>query len=172
MRRSCRYCSFRKALVKHARHRQHELGDRRVELRAVFRFHLVAAAHRADRRRDRRAARVLEALAGPQERMFADHTGPADFLDLIGRVGDVPVPGQQLRRDRAGVAERDRVREDVAAFGLVGLFGNVLGDRRDGDHFQTRVKQGDHERKGVVDSWVAVDDNLPGHVANCRIRLP
>ena len=49
--------------VQHARHREPERRDRRVELLAVVRDHLVAALHGADGRLEHGAARIAEALA-------------------------------------------------------------------------------------------------------------
>ena len=63
--------------------------------------HLVAAAHRAHRRVEARAGRVLEALARRELRLLADDARAAHFLHAVLAVGDDPVARQELRRDRA-----------------------------------------------------------------------
>ena len=88
-----------------ARHRQHELGDRRLKLHAVLGRHLVAALHGADRRRQLAAAGVFEALAGSQQGLVADHAEAAHLLHLAFRIGDEPVARDQLRADIAGVLD-------------------------------------------------------------------
>jgi hypothetical protein len=90
-------------------YRERERRDRRVELHAVVREHLVGALHRADRRFQYGAARVAEALAGHQVRLLADHALAAHLLHLAVRIGDEPVAAQQFRRHGAAIADRDRV---------------------------------------------------------------
>src|SRR5262249_27341927 len=77
--------------MQRARHGQRARRYRRLERRAVLAHHLIAALHRADRRGDARAARVLEALAGLQHRLLADDAEAFDFLHAMVAVGDVPV---------------------------------------------------------------------------------
>src|SRR5918912_1205708 len=89
--------------VQHARRREREFRDVGVELLAVLGEHVIAAAHRADRRRQRAAARVAEALAGPQQGLVADDAVAADFLDLVFGVGDDPVPRDQMRAYSAAI---------------------------------------------------------------------
>ena len=112
--------------MKDARHGERELRDRRFESRAVLGQHLVAAAHRAHRRRDGCAARVLKAFAGLQQRLRAHHAEPAHFLHKAFGIGNDPVPADQLRRNAAQVPDRDGVGEDVPSRAFVGLLGEVL----------------------------------------------
>ena len=86
--------------MQHARHRKREHRDVRVERVTVRRDHLVRAAHRAHGRLQAGAARVLEALAGLQERLLADDAGALDFLDLMLGVGDDPVAADRAARRR------------------------------------------------------------------------
>src|SRR5260221_639743 len=81
----------RSALVQDTGYRQCELGNRRVEASAVFGHHLIAASHGPDRRRDRRAARVLEAFPGFEQRLRPHHAQTAYLLHLVAAVGDDPV---------------------------------------------------------------------------------
>ena len=85
--------------MKRAGHRQRERRDRRVERMPVFRAHLVGAAHRADGRGDRRAARILEAFAGLQPRLLADR----GLAPQNSRFICAPVSGISLRRPRKHV---------------------------------------------------------------------
>ena len=58
--------------VQRVRQREGEGGDGGVELAAVGAVHLVGAVHRAARRLEHAAARVLEVLAGPQHGLLPD----------------------------------------------------------------------------------------------------
>ena len=122
---------FTAPLVQHARHRERELGDLRVEVRAVFRDHLVAALHGSHGRRDGCAARVFVALTGLDERLGPHDAESAHFLHLVSTVGDDPVPRDKLGGKAALITDRDGVREDEATAFLVGLRGDVLRLRRD-----------------------------------------
>ena len=136
-----------RTLVQDARHGKRELGNRRLESRAVGRDHLVAAAHGADRRGDRGAARVLEALARLQQRLRADHAEAAHLLHQALRVGDDPVAADELRGNGAGVVNRDRVCEDIAVRALVGLVREVLRRRVHFDLVELLARHG-----GIVNS--------------------
>ena len=107
--------------MQHARHRKHELDDWRLELHAVLGCHLVAALHGAHRRRQLATAGVLEALPRRQQGLVADHTQATDFLNMAFGVSDDPVPRNQLRRNIAGVADGDRIGEDVTIYRRIGL---------------------------------------------------
>src|SRR3546814_10450056 len=103
-----------RASMQGPRHRQGEWRDRRVELRAVVADHAVAAFHGADRGGQYRARGIGELFARFDPRLFADHAVAADLLDIAVGIGDPPVPGEQLRRQAAAVADADRVGEHVA----------------------------------------------------------
>src|SRR5574343_1543277 len=111
-------------------------------MRAVLGHHLVAAFHRADLRRQRRAAGVLEALARLQQRLLADDAEAAHFLYLVVGVGDDPVARNQLGRHRADVLDGDRVGEHVAVVLRVGLVRNKLRHRLDFDSVLVVVGHG------------------------------
>ena len=68
-------------LMKYSRDAQRELRDDPLELRPILRDHLVRPAHRADWRFELAPARVLVRLAGSEQRLFADYTQPAYFLN-------------------------------------------------------------------------------------------
>src|SRR4051812_20405160 len=116
-----------------ARHRQREFGDRRIETGPVLTDHLVSAAHRANGRGDRGAAGVLETFTRAQCRLGADYAKSPYFLDLASRVGDDPMPADELCGCIAGIAYRDGVSKDIAIGRLIRLVGEVLGRRADGD---------------------------------------
>ena len=82
-------------LMQRARNRERELRDRRIERAAILGEHLVRAPHRADGGREARAARVLERLAGLQDRLLADDADALHFLDALVRVDDHPVPARR-----------------------------------------------------------------------------
>src|SRR5438105_10714450 len=119
--------------VQDARNGKRELRDRRLEARAILGHHLVGTAHRADGRRDGGAARVLVALARLQQRLRADDAEAAYFLHEALRVGDDPMAADELRGDVALVTDGDGVGEDVTTVRLIGLVGEVLRLRADGD---------------------------------------
>ena len=102
--------------MKNARHRQGEGRNRRVEVPSVLGHHLIGAAHGPDGRLEMRAAAVFEAFAGLEQRLLSDHAQALDLDDLVVGVGDDPMPADELRGNRAGVGDRDRVREDVLVF--------------------------------------------------------
>src|SRR5215813_3388600 len=63
---------------------------------AAPRFHVIGADHDSRRRRQRRPARILEAFAGPENRLLADDARTAHLLHLAAVVGDPPVAAAQL----------------------------------------------------------------------------
>ena len=71
---------------------EEERRDNNVKTLAAFRAHRIGAAHHAGRRRQRRAGRIAENLAGFDHRRFADNACAANFLDLAAAVGDLPKP--------------------------------------------------------------------------------
>src|ERR1700704_2625868 len=121
------------ASMKNTRHRQGEGRNGRVELLSVFGHHLVRAAHGPDCRLQMRATAVFEALAGLEQRLLSDHAEALDLDDLVVGVGDDPMTADQLRGNRAGIGDRDRVRKDILVLRRVRLVLDVacLGD--DGD---------------------------------------
>ncbi len=64
----------------------------------VVGLHLIRALHGADLGGHYRAAAVGVARADVDQRLLADNTGAAYFLDLAVTVGDDPVARQQLGR--------------------------------------------------------------------------
>src|SRR5439155_422486 len=95
-------------------HRPPASSHSQCQAPAVGAVHLVGAAHLAARRLQHTAARVLEVLAGAEERLLPDDAGAADLFDLPVAVGDDPVARPQLRGLRPLVHDLHRVREDVA----------------------------------------------------------
>ena len=113
------------------RHRQHELGNRRLELGAVLCGHLVAALHRADRRRQVAAAGVFELLARVQQRLVADHGQPTHVFDLDKLEGGIVVrrarKGERLKTldgvERVLDPEDLVVADHAKPVGLAGVMG-------------------------------------------------
>lgn len=119
--------------VEHARYRQGEFRDSRLKRGAVFGHHLVGAAHGADRRGQGAAAGVLEVLPRFEQRLMADDAETAHLLYVRVRVGDDPVARNELRGDRAGVANRNRIGEDVTGVLRLRLVCQILRLNRDAD---------------------------------------
>src|SRR5439155_129031 len=69
------------------------------------------------------------AFARLQQRLRAHYAQAAHLLHQSLRVGDDPVPADELGGNAAGVADGDRVGEDVAARCFVRLIGEILGLR-------------------------------------------
>ena len=123
----------RKSLMQHARRRQREFWDGRVEARAIFGNHLVTAAHRAHWCGQYRAAGVFKTFAGFQLGLGTNNALSFDFLNQIIGVGDDPVPADELRRRAPGVGNGDGVGKSIAACIAIRLFGDVSGTREYGD---------------------------------------
>ena len=100
-------------LVERVGNGQRERRDARLERFAAWRHHRVAAVHGADIGLQRAEAGVFEVLAGLQHRLLADDPGALHFLGLAVRVGDDPVPADELSGVGAHVGDRDVIREDV-----------------------------------------------------------
>ena len=101
------------------------------ERRAILSDHLVIATHGTDRRFQLAAARILVGFARTDERLLADDTQATDFLDPQLAVGNEPVAGNQLCRDRAGVGDADGVGKQVMIALGIGLVSHVLRIGRD-----------------------------------------
>src|SRR5579871_3071387 len=155
--------SARRQLVKRAWRRQRELRDRRLERRAIRRHHLVRAPHRAYRRADLRSTRVLEPFTGLQQRLVPHHADAAHFAHVVVRVGDDPVPADQLGRHRAQVLDDDGVGEDKATLSFARLLGYVRGVRADGD--VVAVFHGSWLRNGSEALHLISDANGAGAVS-------
>src|SRR5712691_13299988 len=80
-------------------------GNAHQEILAARRFHLVIADHEAGRRRERAAAGVFKALAGREDRLFADDARAADFLQTPETVGDPPMAVAQLHGFTAAILD-------------------------------------------------------------------
>ena len=91
---------------------ERERRDLRVEALASLGHHLVGAFHQPEGRGQRAAGGVLERLARLEDRLLADDTRAADLFDFVFRVGDDPVPRQQLDGLAAVVRDRDRIEEE------------------------------------------------------------
>src|SRR5450755_670179 len=87
------------------------------------------AAHRSVRRGQARPAGVLEALAGLQHGLVADHGQAAHFLDVAVGIADDPVARDQLAGHVAAVLDRDRVGERI----LAGIAVRLLRQMAHGD---------------------------------------
>ena len=91
---------------------------------------------------------------GLQQRLLADHAQPLHFLHVVVAVGDDPVAAHELRGDRAGVGDGDRVREHVLVARRVGLLGEVGRIRRDRDVVFLRVRPSachrDHAARTII----------------------
>src|SRR3546814_8059648 len=86
--------------------------------------------------------------------LFADHAVAADLLDIAVGIGDHPVPGEQLRRQAAEVADADRVGEHVAV--VVGLRLFVEEPGRDLDFEGVRSEEHTSELQSLMRNSYAV----------------
>src|SRR5664279_3485852 len=120
---------LRKLSMQRGREGQAELADRRVERVGGLGHAEEGAAHRAVRRAQARAARVLEGLAGLEQRLLADDRQPAHFLDVTVGVADDPVARHELGGDVATVPDGYCVREGE----LAGLAVRLLRQVADSD---------------------------------------
>jgi ribulose-phosphate 3-epimerase len=127
------WCLDGTVLVQGARHGQGEFRHRCIEATSVLGHHTVATLHGAHRGGDGAAAGVFELLAGAQQGLLADHASAFDFLHRALRIGDDPVPADQLGRGLTGVADGDAIGEDVAVRFDAGLLLDVLGHGPDFD---------------------------------------
>src|SRR5215831_11306048 len=91
---------------------QLEACDLCLEARAADRDHLIGALHRPEGRVERTPRRVLEALAGLEHGLLADHARAAHLLDASRGVADQPAPRDQLAGLAAFVRDADRVEEE------------------------------------------------------------
>lgn len=105
---------------------QREFRDDPLELRSVLRRHLERPAHRADRCIELTTARVFKSLSRSKKRLLADHAEAPHLLNARIAVGNDPVPGNQLRRNRSHILDGDRIGENVALQIRIGLVGNEL----------------------------------------------
>ena len=110
---------------------QRECGDGHVEPLAVAGHHLVATGHDPGRRRQWRAAGVLEGLARLEQGLLADHALAADLDHAAAPVGDLPVAGHELDGLTALVLDPHPVAENPAGALRLRLVGDV--ERLDAD---------------------------------------
>src|SRR3990172_1842275 len=92
---------------------EREGRDLDIEMLARRRHHAIAADHEAGRRRQWNPAGIFERLAGPEERVPADHTRPLDLLQPPERVGDTPMAGLELHRLACQIGDVDGVGPEV-----------------------------------------------------------
>ena len=102
--------------MQYARHDEGEFRDFDLEMTPLGAGKSVAAAHRSDRGRNLAGAGVVVGFAGCQYWLLANDAEAAHFLHMSVRVGDDPVPGDQLCRLVARVFNVDGVGENVALF--------------------------------------------------------
>lgn len=117
--------------MQHPRDAEGEFRNFRFERRAVLGDHLVAAAHGTDRCLQLAATRILVGFSGADQRLLADDAHPTDFFDPQFAIGDDPVAGNQLCRDRTAVGDADGVGKQVVLALGVGLVSHVLRIGRD-----------------------------------------
>src|SRR5712691_11668542 len=108
-------------------------GNPHQEIFAARRFHLVIADHEPGRRRERAAAGVFEALAGREDRLFADDPRAADFLQTPETVGDPPMAVAQLHGLVAAVFNQHVIGADVLVLGGRGMLLQIERPDRDFD---------------------------------------
>jgi hypothetical protein len=100
--------------------------------RAVLADHVIAALHVPGRRRQRTSRDIIEARARLDHRLLADDAFALYAVPRAAPVGDHPMPGEQLHRDRAFVLDANMIRPEPAPALWFGLLGQV-GDG-DADH--------------------------------------
>lgn len=108
--------------------------------------------------------------------MLADEAGDGE-VGVAKAIGAMKLPGVV---GRSGVARRSGA--DARVFGRIELLdagldvagrlfgGDVALNGGDGDDFEPRVKEGECEGEGVVDSGIAVDDDFSGHGKTLVVR--
>src|ERR1017187_7817709 len=82
-----------------------------VELVSARAGHLIGASHHARGSLERAPRRVLERLSRRKNRLLADHSRPPDFFDMVQRIGDDPMPGEELNRFGSLIRDAHRVFE-------------------------------------------------------------
>lgn len=103
--------------MQYTRDSQRKLGYHRLKLRTVFRCHLIAAAHGADRRIELAPTGVFKLLSRLKQRLMPDYAKAAHFLNPCVSVGDDPVTRNQLCRNGANILDGYGVSENVVFFG-------------------------------------------------------
>src|SRR5437868_5416569 len=115
--------------IRRAGLRERKGGDLRVERTAVLCDHAVGALHRAVRRLQDGAARVLEVLPGAEHGLVPHHAVAAHLLAPAVAVGDYPVPALELGGDGPEVLDADGIGECPASgLGLLGEEAALDGD--------------------------------------------
>lgn len=94
------------------RRRQFERGDTNIEGLIGGVDHLETALHRAEWRGEGTEGRVIEVLAGVEDRMFADHSWSTNLFDLSVGIGDDPVSTLELHPFRSAIGDSDLVGEE------------------------------------------------------------
>jgi len=108
---------------------QYKHGNIDFKFFAVHRHAKETAVHGACRCTQARAAGVLKAFTGLQQRLMTDHAQAFDFFMQAFGIIDVPGAGNQLSRRIAAVVDKYCVREGEQAVLRAGLFRQVI--RRD-----------------------------------------
>src|SRR5436190_4964918 len=108
-------------------------SDINVEMAPTRADHLVGSAHAADRSLERTPRRILERLAGHKDRLLAHHARASHFFDLLHRVGNDPMPAEQLHLLRALVGDPYGVLEHPLVLKRLRVLCRVPGENLDAD---------------------------------------
>ena len=111
--------------------RQYEFRNFDLKLFSSFSHAQKFSLHGTLRCGKRSAACIFEFLTGLDQRLSANDAQPSYFLDMIVRVGNDPVPRDQLRTDLSCIPDRDGIGKDVTAPFRSGLIIYISGRHRD-----------------------------------------
>src|SRR5258706_274044 len=102
---------------------QSERRNLDVELSPVRPRHLISSMHGTRGRLKRAPRGVFEGVARRKNRLLPDNSWAFDFVDVVQRVGNDPVPADELNRLRALVGDANRVLEYPSALKRLRVFG-------------------------------------------------
>src|SRR5258708_29508337 len=101
---------------------QPEWRDLDVELGPVWPRHLIGPVHRTRGGLERAPRRVFERVARRKNWRLTHHARAFDFVDMVQRVGDDPVPADELHRLGALIRDANRVLEYPCALKRLRVF--------------------------------------------------
>jgi len=105
---------------------EHKSVNRRIEAMAILGHKKVTPAHGAARSMQATTTGVLKGFAGSQQGLLPDHAQAFDLFAAPTLVLDLPVPRNQLCRNRAGVGHGHGVGESKDFLQGIALLGHVL----------------------------------------------
>ncbi len=104
---------------------EHKHGNIHLKALTVFGDKEITAVHGAGGGAQAGAAGVLKSLSRPQQRLLAHHAQALDALGVAMRIIHIPLAGNQLGGDFAGIADSHGVGECIKPLLRIGLFSQV-----------------------------------------------